>query len=99
MADYINSDKLLATERLLDTDVIRKSKTASFVYDQMMYDIEHTEPEDVVEVVRCFECKHGENMMNGDEFYTLCNCWGNSLLRMSPLDYCSYGKRKEQDDG
>ena len=36
MAEYIDRSELLRIEKLLDTDILRKSKTASTIYDQMM---------------------------------------------------------------
>ena len=36
----IDGDELLGIERLLDTDVIRKSKTASWLLDQVLHDIQ-----------------------------------------------------------
>ena len=40
MARAIDGDELLGIERLLDTDVIRKSKTASWLLDQVLHDIQ-----------------------------------------------------------
>ena len=36
----IDADELSGITRLLDTNIIRKSKTASFLLDQMLFDIE-----------------------------------------------------------
>ena len=36
----IDGDELLGIERLLDTDVVRKSKTASWLLDQVLHDIQ-----------------------------------------------------------
>ena len=36
----IDGDELLGIERLLDTDAIRKSKTASWLLDQVLHDIQ-----------------------------------------------------------
>ncbi len=52
MAEYIDRGELLRVERLLDTDVLRASKTASYIYDQIMYDIEHIPATDVAPVKR-----------------------------------------------
>ena len=52
MTEYINRKELLRIEKLLDTDILRASKTASNIYDQMIYDIEHIPAADVAEV-RC----------------------------------------------
>ena len=53
---------------------------------------------DVVEVCRCHECKYGDNGIQKQEVYTVCNRFGNGILKMSPLDYCSYGERRTDND-
>ena len=40
MAKAIDGDELLGIERLLDTDVVRQSKTASWLLDQVLHDIQ-----------------------------------------------------------
>ena len=40
MARTIDGDELLGIERLLDTDVVRQSKTASWLLDQVLHDIQ-----------------------------------------------------------
>ena len=40
MARAIDGDELLGIERLLDIDVIRKSKTASWLLDKVLHDIQ-----------------------------------------------------------
>lgn len=40
MARAIDANELLGIERLLDTDVVRKSKTASWLLDQVLHDIQ-----------------------------------------------------------
>ena len=40
MARAIDGDELLSIERLLDTDVVRQSKTASWLLDQVLHDIQ-----------------------------------------------------------
>ena len=40
MAREIDGDELLGIERLLDTDVKQKSKTASWLLDQVLHDIQ-----------------------------------------------------------
>ena len=40
MARAIDGDELLGIERLLETDAIRKSKTASWLLDQVLHDIQ-----------------------------------------------------------
>ena len=40
MARAIDANELLDIERLLDTDVVRQSKTASWLLDQVLHDIQ-----------------------------------------------------------
>ena len=40
MARAIDGDELLGITRLLDTDVVRQSKTASWLLDQVLHDIQ-----------------------------------------------------------
>lgn len=39
MAEYIERDEFYNIEKLLDTDVVRKSKTASWLMEQFLHDI------------------------------------------------------------
>lgn len=51
---------------------------------------------DVVEVVRCKDCKHWENR------YRYCKRIGVDFLgnsRCGENDYCSYGERREKNEG
>lgn len=49
---------------------------------------------DVVEVVRCKDCKYGDTGTDeiGRQFY---KCIGIHYGGVSPTDYCSYGERKD----
>ena len=62
MARAIDGDELLGIERLLDTDVIRKSKTASWLLDQVLHDIQHfptlTPPNEWVSVENALPPEH-----------------------------------------
>lgn len=63
-------------------------------------ELEAAPNEDEVKVVRCKDCAFGRT---DDEFgFVMCFCrnapWDNKYVdyfTMSPLDYCSYGKKKE----
>ena len=61
MARAIDGNELLDIERLLDTDVVRQSKTASWLLDQVLHDIQAmptlTPPNELVSV----EDDGGEN--------------------------------------
>lgn len=90
MAEYIDRSELLRIESLLDSDVLRASKTTSVIYDQIMYDIEHIPAADVEEV------KHGKWIWdpNGMDWglgawqCSECACRNNNLPmnnRINPL--------------
>lgn len=51
---------------------------------------------DVVEVVRCKDCEHYKpqpKYKNGETKY----CCRSAYVRVNADDYCSYGKRKEDE--
>ena len=50
---------------------------------------------DFVKVVRCEDCKWYEK---GKSYTPYCNNVKNLFEEMEPDDYCSYGKRREEDD-
>ncbi len=89
MAEYIEREELLGIEKLLDTEVLRASKTASNIYDQILYDIENFPAADVVPVVRCKDCSHCS--IEGSLY--LCALW-NHLTELN--DFCSAAKRREE---
>lgn len=51
MDEYIDKQNLYNIEKLLDTDVIRKSKTASWLMDQVLHDIKESQAADVAPAV------------------------------------------------
>lgn len=48
---------------------------------------------DVVEVVRCKDCKYYKINPYGEESERMCKCWGD-YLPTNADDFCSYGERK-----
>ena len=56
--------------------------------------IEDAPEEDVIEVVRCKDCKFCRTLKDGGS-----QCERiDGLLMTKPNDYCSYGKRRVEDD-
>lgn len=47
---------------------------------------------DVVEVVRCKDCKY---WVYEDDLGMFCSHWGSTLAESKAEDFCSYGERKE----
>ena len=68
----IDGDELLGIERLLDTDVVRQSKTASWLLDQVLHDIQAmptlTPPNDPLTLEQLREMD-GEPVYIISEFY------------------------------
>lgn len=104
MADYIERQAAIdAFNRIKNT--LKNPETAH--YDTLMfYEIEDVledvEPADVVQVVRCKDCKHVYcRIYHGwqEPIYTcthLRSRWNsNNDLDVNPDDFCSYGGRKE----
>ena len=67
MARAIDGDELLGIERLLDTDIVRQSKTASWLLDQVLHDIQAmptlTPPNEPMTCDGCVDCKRSSMSM------------------------------------
>ena len=69
-------------------------------YDDHIVTCSHWKPaDDVVEVVRCKDCKHWrhetDGMIDHYECAVFCGCYGKGYLTGAD-DFCSYGERKEK---
>ena len=97
MAEYIDREKLIRyTEK---QEVIIKDGTS--IADAMRIQgnvfrrcVETAPAAEVVEVVRCKDCKHYYTDDGCDGWYA-CDIAGG-LYEPDALDFCSYGERKEQ---
>lgn len=59
---------------------------------------------DIVEVVRCKDCIHAQNMPLGlcylhTEPYDNAKGYKGDAVCVEPDDYCSYGERREDNEG
>lgn len=96
MARYIDADKL---KDAFHTDTEHLQSRDEHLFDLIMFEIDELPTADVVEVVRCKECKHSYiNSFSAQSGVALCKFWsnraeGNSLV-VQQDDYCSYGERK-----
>ena len=87
MSDYIKRN-----------DVLRIMRRAfDFDYDEATA-VENLPAADVVEIVRCKDCKYGEENCKSPIYGMWCKRFGaeKSYLAVLPTDYCSYGERKEK---
>ena len=94
MSRYIDADKIIYTW-LIDID----GKEHDGVTLQSVIDMIPTA--DVVEVVRCKDCKHyneyenGEKIIGEEEVHDgWCMRW-SGIENVNRHDYCSYGERRE----
>ena len=98
MAEYIEKEEFFNVEKLLDTDIVRRSKTASWLMDQLLHDIKASPAADVAPVVRCKDCEfYFETHNEMDETLCLNRQWDNGQpwrAIVQPMDFCSYGERK-----
>lgn len=92
--------------RYIDADALKKrldlvGVVADGVYgmginrglDRAETEIDMLPTADVVPVVRCKDCEHGQFMPSCSMY--LCRCTGGKLRYAD--DYCNYGERKEQE--
>lgn len=95
MAEYIEREKafkLIKEQKEKETGAYSKGRnTGLFVAMSIIKNKEALPNADVVEVVRCKDCRHYETCNHGKDY-----CW---LLDMGVVenDYCSYGERKEEE--
>ena len=91
----IDADELLQTEKLLDTDIIRNSKEANWLYEQMLYDIANAPTVDAEPVVHAYWEKKRHNI--------ILECSNCGWLQVSPSKYCGHcgakmdGKEEKHD--
>jgi hypothetical protein len=94
MARYIDANKIKLTG-LTFSDI---NNEVYFSLTDVRKAIEQTPTADVVEVVRCKDCKH-LNVLNLHHIYAICEKM-NLLFEPFEIDtrehFCSYGERKEQ---
>ena len=92
MARYIDADKVIEEARLSyckDCNSYNGVRCSACGFDDAMTYIEDTPTADVVEVVKCKDCKHS------NEDGTICRySVGRSV---EPDHFCSYGTPKESE--
>ena len=94
----IDGDELLGIERLLDTDVVRQSKTASWLLDQVLHDIQAmptlTPPNEWVSVE---ERLPEYNPGTGAKSYWVAKKDNAGNWQMKIAQYCDYGYAMTMD--
>lgn len=87
MAEYIEREALL---KFVENGLNNPDKTKAFGYDavEIMTEVQYAPAADVVEVVRCKDCKHRDGELGQPNIV----CY-----QMHDDDFCSYGERREGD--
>lgn len=80
-----------ALEKAFATDTQHIRDWDVDLYDLLMLEIEEAPAVDAVEVVRCKDCRYGEDF--GEECF--CHYCGSDWNL--PDHYCSYGERRENN--
>ena len=91
MSKYINVDKLLNS---LPEDLPYKASVKRVLIQ--------APSADVVEVTRCKDCVYADCLPSGlfrCRKHSVYSMFRNSILNVRHEDYCSFGERKEQNEG
>jgi len=95
MSKYINADELIKAieTELWDWKTVDGIKSST-VLKQTISDIKNMPSADVVEVVRCKDCRYA--MPEGRENVYICKAMTNPSYCLAD-DYCSCGERKDNE--
>ena len=95
MEEYVTKENVLAQLERCARDPYHETH---YLRDAVINTIRRTEAADVVEVVRCEDCKFGELFQNDSSGVMARYCKVFTLKRMvADDDFCSYGERKDDD--
>lgn len=100
MAKYGNLDKIIAKlEEAIEehkADISEENAITAWIFKRFIAELEKVPTADVVPVVRCKDCKY-----NGTIFCPTFNDNpnGKDWQALENDEYCSYGERKELDNG
>ena len=94
---YIDADKIEYRETKKIYDGYDSEGSEYYRHEPIAYksDIDEIPTADVVEVVRCKDCKHFTEGMIGDDLEYFCKLT-SGMVNPAPDFYCSYGERREE---
>ena len=95
MSRYIDADNFYASQaaRCWGEPIIGTcTSDKALLYDEL----QKLPISDVVEVIRCKDCKHYKKINYDDISQNTCEI---TTKRQQPYDYCSYGERMDGKDG
>ena len=92
---YIKREILLA--EIMDCKIACVRKDSQIALESFERMVKWQPTADVVEVVRCRDCKHFTEEMIGDDLEGFCKCV-SGMLNPAPDFYCSYGERRDNEE-
>ena len=97
MSDYIKKEDAIESAKALlfcyGSDNIPDDKLDEYA-EEFINDDDNT----IVEVVRCKDCKHHEELLNNHDGKVWCWVHGIDVV-VDRNGYCNYGERKEKEHG
>ena len=94
MSRFIDADKLID---YIDCGHLRPPTELAFSEMDIVKMIKKQPAADVVEVVRCKDCRHHEELLNNNDGNVLCWVHGLDVI-VDRTGYCNYGEREEQEN-
>ena len=99
MVRYIDADKLYAEmEDLYEHHIEMRNFSADGAVADCLDILAKQPTADVVEVVRCKDCKHYDGQKCKEIYYVMDGYYGGSFEVKKPTDFCSNGERRTDDD-
>ena len=96
MAEYLDREALEAALNHRLSFLLEENSDYTNGFDEAVTRVENFSSVDVVPVVRCKDCKHKVQIVaNG---IVLCS-EKRGMIRPTENDFCSYGERRESEDG
>lgn len=96
MPRYIDADALVS---ILNAKADMANTDAKPLFSYVARMVNHLPAADVVEVVRCRDCKHYDDGICQLHSEEPDQYGGGFNMDMLENDFCSYGERKEKNDG
>ena len=93
MSRYIDADALIKHIKNMPWKMTSAAEISKSIF---LSTVEEAPTADVVEVVRCKDCKNAFVGRNGR---LLCDLLYPTLDWVEPTDYCCHGERREQNEG
>lgn len=102
MSRYIDADKLTVYfEALAKQAEMEGLYNMAHIHNRCLQIIEDAPPADVVEVVRCKDCKY-LTVVNNESVYARCEKTGYIFWPFETdtrEHFCAYGERREENEG